>query len=138
MVQVLDCPYDTGVEQTSVPPAVLLVEIANVCKANLAVAVVAAAGEKVHCGLVDPEHGPAVQLENTAPVSGTAVSVIGVFLANCAVQVAPQLIPAGALETTPVPLPAASLVTVTLISVQNWPGSPTMLLLPSGSPHPLG
>ena len=48
----------------------------------------------------DPPHP-----ENVEPESGMAVSATLVPCANGALHVAPQLIPAGALETVPVPVP---------------------------------
>jgi hypothetical protein len=56
-----------------------------------------------------PEHG-APQPVNVDPDAGVAVKVTCVPLLKLAEQVAPQLIPAGALVTVPVPVPA--LVTV--------------------------
>ena len=96
---------------------------------------------KVHCGFVDPEQGPAVHPAKTSPESATAVSVICEPVANCAVcvvQDVPHESPAGALETSPVPLLAASLLMVMLTSTPNWSVSPMMLLLDSGSPYPFG
>lgn len=52
----------------------------------------------------EPLHAPD-QPANTPPPLGAAVSVITVPPANVAVQVEPQLIPAGLLETVPVPEP---------------------------------
>ena len=58
-----------------------------------------------------PEHAPdhPVKLEVAA---GVAVSVTTVPVSNEAEQVAPQLIPAGELETEPVPLPLFDTVSV--------------------------
>jgi phage tail protein X len=52
-----------------------------------------------------PEHPPPVQPVNAAPAEGVAVSVTAVPLLNDAEQVAPQLMPAGALVTVPGPAP---------------------------------
>ena len=52
-----------------------------------------------------PEHPPPVQPVNVAPADGVAVSVTALPLLNDAVQVAPQLMPAGALVTVPGPAP---------------------------------
>jgi hypothetical protein len=56
-----------------------------------------------------PEHG-APQPEKVDPVAGVAVKVTCVPLAKFAEHVAPQLIPAGALVTVPVPVPALTTV----------------------------
>jgi hypothetical protein len=52
-----------------------------------------------------PEQAP-LHPEKVTPESGVADSVTLVPWANCALQVAPQLIPDGVLETVPVPVPA--------------------------------
>jgi hypothetical protein len=70
------------------------------------VAVAATAEEpivKLHAPV--PVHAP-VHPAKTDPPPGVAVRVIGVPVAKLAEQVAPQLIPAGALLTEPVPVPA--------------------------------
>ena len=52
-----------------------------------------------------PEQPPPVQPVKVEPAAGAAVSVTAVPLVKLAKQVAPQLMPAGALVTVPVPLP---------------------------------
>ena len=49
---------------------------------------------------------PPLQPVNVEPAAGVAVKVTAVPLANAAEQVAPQEMPAGAVETVPVPAPA--------------------------------
>ena len=51
-----------------------------------------------------PLHAP-LQLVKVEPLAGVGVSVTRVAWLKLALQVAPQLIPAGALVTVPVPLP---------------------------------
>ena len=51
-----------------------------------------------------PEHAP-VHPEKLEPSLGCAVSVTDVPVVKLALQVNPQLMPAGALVTVPVPLP---------------------------------
>jgi hypothetical protein len=53
-----------------------------------------------------PVQPPPLQPENVEPAAGVAVKVTAVPLANAAEQVAPQEMPAGAVETVPVPAPA--------------------------------
>jgi hypothetical protein len=55
---------------------------------------------------------PPLQPVKVEPAAGVAVSVTAVPLANAAEQVAPHEIPAGALETVPVPAPAFVMVRV--------------------------
>jgi hypothetical protein len=80
--------------------------------AKLATTVVAAAIVSVQVAV--PSHGPAPQPVKVEPVAGAAVKVIAVPLAKLAEQVAPQLMPAGALVTVPVPVPALVTVRVKL------------------------
>jgi hypothetical protein len=70
--------------------------------ANAALTVVAVATVRVHAPV--PEHPPPDQPENTEPAVGVAVSVTLVPAVNAAEQVAPQLMPAGALLTVPLPV----------------------------------
>jgi hypothetical protein len=72
---------------------------------NVAVTVVALVTVTVH-GPV-PLHPPPLQPVNSEPTAGPAVSVTTVPLIKLALQVAPQLIPAGLLVTVPVPAPAS-------------------------------
>jgi hypothetical protein len=53
-----------------------------------------------------PVQPPPLQPVNVEPAAGVAVKVTAVPLAKAAEQVAPQEMPAGALETVPVPAPA--------------------------------
>ena len=59
-----------------------------------------------------PVQPPPLQPVNVEPAAGVAVKVTAVPLANAAEQVAPQEMPAGALETVPVPAPAFVTVSV--------------------------
>ena len=53
---------------------------------------------------------PPLQPVNAEPASGVAVNMTEVPLPKSAAQVAPQVIPAGALVTVPVPVPALETV----------------------------
>src|SRR5438034_9749452 len=75
---------------------------------KVAVTVVAAETVTTHDPV--PEHPPPLQPVKVEPAAGAAVSVTAVPLVKLAEQVAPQVIPAGALVT--VPLPAPALLTV--------------------------
>jgi hypothetical protein len=70
--------------------------------ANAAPTVVAVAIVSVQAPV--PEHPPPVQPVKTDPAAGVAVSVTLVPAANVAEQALPQLIPAGALVTVPLPV----------------------------------
>src|SRR5207253_8560735 len=76
----------------------------KVCDAKVAVTVVAAETVTTHVPV--PEQPPPLQPLKVAPTAGVAVSVTAVPLAKLAVHVAPQVIPAGALVTVPLPVPA--------------------------------
>jgi hypothetical protein len=73
------------------------------CNAKVAVMLPAAFIETVQVGV--PAQ-PLFQPVKVEPAAGVAVKVTSVPLVNAAEQVAPQLMPAGALVTVPVPLPA--------------------------------
>ena len=73
--------------------------------------VVAALMVTVH--VLVPLHPPPLQPANVAPGSATAVSTTDAPDVKLAMQVVPQLIPAGALVTVPVPLPVAATVSTT-------------------------
>src|SRR5438552_1416454 len=90
-------------------PALLTVSV-NVWSVNVAVTVVAA--ERVTVQAPVPEHPPPLQLLKVEPAAGVAVRVTAVPLVKLAEQVAPQLIPAGALVTVPLPVPAGVTVKV--------------------------
>jgi hypothetical protein len=55
--------------------------------------------------VVDPEQAP-LQPVKVDPLAGVAVRVTEVESVNVALQVAPQVMPAGAEETVPAPVPA--------------------------------
>ena len=59
-----------------------------------------------------PVHAPPLQPVNVEPAAGVAVRLMPVPLPNTAEQVVPQEIPAGVLETVPVPAPAFVMVRV--------------------------
>ena len=82
-----------------------------------------------------PEHPLPLHPAKLEPASGAAVSVATVLEAKLAVQVEPQLIPAGLLVTVPLPVPAlltvsaycsavnvaVTLLTPSIVSVQGLP-----------------
>src|SRR5207249_6592909 len=86
------------------PVPALLTVSATVGRAKVAVTVVAALRVTVQVPV--PEHPPPLQPVKVEPAAGVAVNVTAVPLAKLAVQVAPQLIPTGALVTVPLPVPA--------------------------------
>ncbi len=89
---------------------------AKVGRAKVAVTVVAA--ETVTVQVPVPEHPPPLQPVKVEPAAVAAVSVTAVPLVKLAAQVAPQVIPAGALVTVPLPVPAAVTVSVKVWSVK--------------------
>src|SRR5882724_2381161 len=90
-------------------PALETVSV-KVCRVKVAVTVVAA--ESVTVQAPGPEQPPPLQPLKVEPVVGTAVSVTAVPLVKLAAQVAPQVMPAGALVTAPLPVPALLTVSV--------------------------
>ena len=98
-----------------------------VLSVNVAVTVVAAVSVTTHVPV--PEHG-APQPAKVEPAVGAAVNVTCVPLANGAAHVAPQLIPAGALVTVPVPVPAFVTVSVWFAGVD----APWHSVVPSPGP----
>jgi hypothetical protein len=77
---------------------------------NVAVTVVSELSVTWHVPV--PEQPPPDQPVNVEPADGFAVSVTAVPVANCALQVEPQLIPDGELVTVPAPVPALLTVRV--------------------------
>src|SRR3989442_2861348 len=88
---------------------------AKVGRGKVAVTVVAA--ETVTVQVPVPEHPPPLQPVKVEPAAVAAVSVTAVPLVKLAAQVAPQVIPAGALVT--VPRPGSAAVSA---SVKAWSG----------------
>src|SRR5438093_8049809 len=84
--------------------------------AKVAVTVVAAESVIVHAPV--PLQPPPLQPVKAEPAAGVAVSVTAVPLAELAEQGAPQVIPAGALVTVPLPVPAGVTVRVKLCRVR--------------------
>jgi hypothetical protein len=77
---------------------------------NVAVTDVSALSVTTH--VLVPEQPPPLQPVNVEPAAGVAVSVTTVLSAKGAEHVAPQVMPAGELETEPDPLPALDTVRV--------------------------
>ena len=77
---------------------------------KVAVTVVAAETVTTHDPV--PEHPPPLQPVKVEPAAGAAVSVTAVPLVKLAEQVAPQVMPAGALVMVPVPVPTLETVSV--------------------------
>src|SRR5436190_736268 len=96
-------------------PALLTVSV-NVWSVNVAVTVVAAESVTVQAPV--PEQPPPVQPVKVEPAAAVAVSVTAVPLVKLAEQVAPQLMPAGALVTVPLPVPAGGTVRVEVCTVK--------------------
>ena len=69
-----------------------------------------------------PEHAPDHPAK-ADPEAGEAVSVTVVFWSNVALQVEPQLIPAGELTTVPTPVPASDRLNL-LVEVGETPNPP--------------
>src|SRR5207245_8647568 len=84
-------------------PAGVTVRV-KVCSVKVAVTVVAAETVTTHDPV--PEHPPPLQPVKVEPAAGAAVSVTTVPLVKLAEHVGPQVIPAGALVTVPLPVPA--------------------------------
>src|SRR5437667_1732229 len=96
-------------------PAGVTVRV-KLCRVKVAVTVVAA--ERVTVQVPVPEQLPPLQPVKVEPAAGAAVSVTAVPLAKLAEQVAPQVMPAGALVTVPLPVPAGVTVRVKVCSVK--------------------
>ena len=93
-----------ALETVPVPAPALVIASVNGCSAK--VAVTAWAALMVTAQVPVPVQPPPLQPVNVEPAAGVAVKVTAVPLAKAAEQVAPQEMPAGALETVPVPAPA--------------------------------
>jgi hypothetical protein len=95
-----------GLDVTVPLPVPALATVSNgVVSVKVAVTVLAVVIETVHVALV-PVQPPPDQLVKVDPVAGVAVSTTLSLAANNAEQVVPQLMPAGAEVTLPVPVPA--------------------------------
>src|SRR5216117_762484 len=93
-------------------PALLILRPTD-WRSNVAMTVVAAVRVTVQAPV--PEQPPPLQPVKVEPVAGVAVSVTAVPLVKLAAQVAPQVIPAGALVTVPLPVP-----TLLTVSAKVW------------------
>ena len=93
-------------------PALVIASVKG-WSANVAVTEVAALTVTVQVPV--PVQPLPLQPENVEPAAGVAVSVTAVPVANVAEHVAPQLMPAGALVTVPLPVPA-----LVIVSVSGW------------------
>jgi hypothetical protein len=91
-----------------VPTPAMLMVSATVCTVKLAVTVVVAL--RVTEQLPEPEQPPPFHPVNVEPGAGLAERVTDPPLGKLLEQVGPQLIPAGALVTVPVPVPALLMV----------------------------
>src|SRR2546426_805216 len=104
----------------TVPVPVPALERVSAKVGRLKVAVTVVAAEIVTVQVLVPEQPPPLQPLKVEPAAGAAVSVTAVPLVKLAAQVAPQVIPAGALVTVPLPGPAAGAV-----SGEGWGGGST-------------
>ena len=98
-----------------VPTFVIVSVRLTIPAVNVAVTVVSAVRVTTHVPV--PLHPPPDHPLKVEPASGVADSVTGVPFAKLVEQVAPQVIPVGALETEPVPVPTLETVRVRGISV---------------------
>src|SRR5438132_4744088 len=106
-----------SVPETVAPAVGVMMEAAGgVMSVNVAVTVVAALRVTMQ-GPV-PAQPPPVQPVKEEPAAGAAVRVTAVPLGKLAAQVAPQVIPTGALVTVPLPAPAG--MTVSEIGRASW------------------
>jgi hypothetical protein len=99
-----------ALETVPVPAPALVIASVKGCRAK--VAVTAWAALMVTAQVPVPVQPPPLQPVNVEPAAGVAVRVTAVPLAKAAEQVAPQEMPAGALETVPVPAPAVVIASV--------------------------
>jgi len=104
-----------GDEVTVPVPVPALVTLNAKVAALLNVAVTARAALIVTVQVDVPVHAP-LQPAKLEPLAGPAVNVTDVPLAKLALQVAPQLIPVGADETVPVPVPAGVTVSANVVA----------------------
>src|SRR5438128_8721170 len=95
-------------------PALLTVSVLG-CRSKLAVTVVVAVRVTVQEPV--PEQPPPLQPVKMEPVAGAAVRVTAVPTEELAEQLAPRLMPTGALVT--VPLPAPALLTVSVLGCRS-------------------
>ena len=98
-------------------PAFVMVRVGFTTTVAVNVAVTAESEVSVMMHVPVPVQPLPVQPVNVEPASGVAVRVTDVPLAKLVAQVAPQLMPAGALVTDPVPVPAFVTVSARGISV---------------------
>jgi hypothetical protein len=96
----------------TVPVPVPAFVMASVKGCRVKVAVTAWAALMVTAQVPVPVQPPPLQPVKVDPAAGVAVKVTAVPLAKAAEQVAPQEMPAGALETVPVPVPALVIASV--------------------------